>query len=391
MSFMEKEEIIAIAGKIADGTASVDEISKYLSVYDKLQAEYRDWDMLDPIEKELQKDAVWKDIHATIYAKKRIRTIRLWQKIAVAALLVLSVSASLVLFLAKEQPRINGVLASNDIYPGSNKALLTLADGKVIALDKAKNGVVVSGDLLTYNDGTQVEFNTSINKDKAGRSFKKQMLMASTPRGGIYNITLSDGTRIWLNAGSTLKFPSNFDTETKRLVELSGEAYFEVAKVTVKEKGTKIPFIVSSRGQEVEVLGTHFNVNAYKDEPATKTTLLEGSVRVLNLSSNVAERLIPGQQSVLSSNSIKIKNADIDMETAWKNGEFLFKGENLQEVMRSIARWYDVEVIYESLPKDVHFGGMVSRSKNLSAVLNMLESTGEVKFKVEGRRVTVIK
>lgn len=271
------------------------------------------------------------------------------------------------------------ILSKTDIAPGSNKAILTLANGKRIALSNAKTGIVINLGSLKYNDGSLVE-KTSVEGT--------ELLTASTPRGGTYKVTLADGTRVWLNADSKISFPAVF-TGDQRKISLSGEAYFEVFK------DKKHPFVVESKGQKVEVLGTHFNVNAYDEETMIKTTLLEGSVRVTNLDVNRKSDMVilqPNQQSVLAdNNSIVVKQINVDEAVAWKNGYFRFRDENIAVIMRQLARWYDVAVVYEGEVPKALLNGKITSNRNISQVLKMLEKTKEVQFKIEGRRVVVTK
>ncbi|MDO7744629.1 MAG: FecR family protein, partial [Pedobacter sp.] len=223
-----------------------------------------------------------------------------------------------------------------------------------------------------------------------------------TPRGGEYKVNLPDGTTVWMNAASSLKFPVQFNGR-QRKVNLKGEAYFEVAKVTTKEliKGkqvtTRLPFIVETEKQDVQVLGTHFNVNAYAEEAITKTTLLEGAVSVSLVSTpkNLNPEtyyLQPGQQANLNGNSIKVMAADIEEAMAWKNGLFMFNGQDLEGIMKQVERWYDVDVVFsDNSLKTQTFKGTISRFKKISQLLEVLESTGSVHFTMEGRRITAMK
>jgi len=268
--------------------------------------------------------------------------------------------------------------SNQDIAAGGNKAILTLADGSTIVLDNAKKGIV------STQGGTKVlKLNNGV-LSYDGNSKTKTLLFntISTPRGGQYQLILADGTKVWLNAASSLKFPTAFAGK-ERKVELLGEAYFEVAK------NASMPFKVEVDGMEVEVLGTHFNINSYDDEASTRTTLLEGSIQINK--NNRSSLLRPGQQARLNGDGeIKIiEHADVEEAIAWKEGKFQFDRADIHQVMRQISRWYDVEVQFKGIiPK--HFGGTISRSVNLSKVLNMLELTGEVKFTVEDHKVLVI-
>jgi ferric-dicitrate binding protein FerR (iron transport regulator) len=261
--------------------------------------------------------------------------------------------------------------------PGSNKAILTLGNGDRISLTDAADGELARQGDTRISKTKDGQLLYEPENGAAGGMVKRNTI--STPRGGQYRIDLPDGTRVWLNAASSLAFPASFAGLDERSVELTGEAYFEVAKDAGK------PFKVISNAHTVEVLGTHFNINAYNDEPDIKTTLLEGAVRVNG------SMLRPGQQSVLANGRLSIRNAETDMETAWKNGEFIFNGQDFKTVMRTISRWYDVDVVYEYDPKPFRIGGEVSRSRSITEVLKMLEVTGGVKFKLEGRTIKVIR
>ncbi|SMD01542.1 FecR family protein [Pedobacter africanus] len=273
---------------------------------------------------------------------------------------------------------------ANDIQPGKHTATLTLADGRTLALSDAKSGLVIDVSNLKYNDGTDVE-----SAVKEGASFAKETMTISTPLGGTYQVALPDGTKIWLNAGSSLKFSAAWKGQPERKVWLSGEGYFEVAK-TARHSS----FIVVTAKQQVEVLGTHFNISSYADEHHTATTLLEGSVRVSSALPGVPDDVVlkPNQQSVLTNNNrITVKTVDTEQAVAWKNGLFIFNDEPLHQIMKQIARWYNVKVVYEGVDENKKFGGSISRAGQLSKVLRQLEKTGGVQFEVQERRVIVMK
>lgn len=273
----------------------------------------------------------------------------------------------------------------HDIDPGGNKAVLTLANGKTINLSEAANGQLAEEGGISITKTAEGQLVYAYHEQ--GHATRKNNLLnsISTPRGGQYRLELPDGTRVWINAVSSLKFPLAFSGLKERRVELSGEAYFEVAKL-------KVPFIVVSDKQQVEVLGTHFNINAYKDEAHTKTTLLEGMVKVSSLDDKHEVTLKPGQESILNPGELTIQQADMERNTDWKNGIFIFKNESLEEIMRKVARWYDVEISYAlRAPKQETFSGTVSRYDKVQKVLRRLELTGEVNFKIEGRKITVSK
>ena len=267
------------------------------------------------------------------------------------------------------------------IMPGNYKAMLTLANGKQVILTNNRTGLItVQGKarIMKLNNG-------QIIYDPAGIADSKEIYNTmSTPRGGNFNLTLSDGTRVCLNAASSITYPVNFSGQTRE-VSISGEAYFEVAKNPLK------PFIVKARGSETRVLGTHFNIMAYPDEEEVKTTLFEGSVKFSKNNSSVL--LKPGQQANLpnSSDHISVSDANVEETLAWKNGYFLFQDEDIHSIMRKVSRWYDVDVSYDNNIKKLTFGGSLSRYKDINDLLKMLQSTGAVHFKINERRITVMK
>lgn len=278
--------------------------------------------------------------------------------------------------VAKTEMRYNG--HKNDVLPGGDKAILTLGDGSTIVLDNAQNGT------LTQQGATKViKLDGKLAYDPAGAGSTEVVYNTiSTPRGGQYQIELPDGSQVWLNAASSLRFPTAFAGKERR-VEISGEAYFEVTK------NKSMPFIVTVDGSEVQVLGTHFNIMAYKEEKAVKTTLLEGSVRFV--SGNNASVLKPGQQSQLTKEGqVKVMSGvDVDEVMAWKNGMFYFKDADIETVMRQLSRWYDVDIEYQGEIKPKKFGGEIQRDLNLSDVLEGLKETG-IHFRIEGKKLIVL-
>jgi transmembrane sensor len=299
---------------------------------------------------------------------------KLWPRIAAAVAIAMVLFGAGLFYFSNQQ---NAVRLGNDIAGGKNGATLTLADGKKIRLTDAADGELAQEagiSILKTADG-QLVYQI---KESSAQTDKVNML--STAKGETYQVILPDGSKVWLNAATTLKFPVSFTEVKERKVELKGEAYFEVAKDRLH------PFIVASKGQQVEVLGTHFNISCYEDEDATKTTLLEGSVRTNDT------LLKPGQQSILRGTELKVVPVDIELAMDWKNGDFIFKGEDFRTTMRKIARWYDVDIVYDAdLKENIELGGWVSRESKLSEVLRRIELAGNVHFKVEGRRVLVTK
>lgn len=271
-----------------------------------------------------------------------------------------------------------------DIFPGGDKATLLLADGSMIRLDHAGEGTLKEGDgiRISQQDGEVIYEFTGKQPANAGQ--QEAWNTISTPRGGQYQLKLPDGSKVWLNAGSDLRFPAAF-TGSARVVELKGEAYFEVARYK------KQPFRVSVNGLTVEVLGTHFNVKAYEDEQVVQTTLVEGKVKVKTRSGE--ELLLPGKQASMdrSTGELLVKAVNTENVMAWKNGLFRFSNESIDEVMKKIARWYNIEVTYQDVRPEAKFNGMISRDVPLSQVLEMLEMTGGARFRMHGRSVTVRK
>lgn len=267
-----------------------------------------------------------------------------------------------------------------DVAPGRDGAILTLADGQKIVLDSLGNGTIAN------QNGTNVVLNNGqlmYAANGTGTNGNVQLNSMQTPKGRQFNVTLPDGTRVWLNAASSITFPTAFSGNDRR-VKVTGEVYLEVAKN--KEK----PFFVNINDKaDVQVLGTSFNVNSYTDEPQINTTLLEGSVLVNSDVSENGTVLKPGQQAQIGKAGINIKQADIDKVMAWRYGAFNFEGASLQEVMRQLTRWYDIEVVYETGIPDIHFVGEMSRDMNLAGVLKALEATN-VHFRLENNKRLIV-
>ncbi len=255
------------------------------------------------------------------------------------------------------------------VNPGGNSATLRLANGTLLELDKQASGIVM-GESITYENGKSIAA-AALDKQAMAADPSKLILELATPLGGIYQITLPDGTKVWLNAGSSLKYPMSF-AKNERRVRLEGEAFFEVTKDSAR------PFKVLSKGQEIEVLGTAFNVNAYPDNTAIKTTLVKGKVKLSNNNRySEAIYLLPGQQSTNTNNGkIQLANVDTAPFTAWKEGLFYFDETPLSDALQQIGRWYNVEVKYKGEVPQTHFYGRIKRSKPLRDVLDVLEEGG---------------
>jgi len=330
----------------------------------------------------LNKEQFADRLYQQISAKAGITPVRRinYYRYAAAASVLLFLTAGLYTFYYnKENTEFLTEKRPAAITPGTDKAILTLANGKKIDLESASKGVIATGDQHLVNktgDGTIAYDQSAANADNP------QYNTLTTPRGGKFSIRLADGTLAILDAASSIRYPSSFGSG-KRTVEISGQVYFEVVH------NAKKPFIVKTGQQTIEDLGTHFNINAYPGA-AIKTTLEEGLVSITNSKKTVF--LQPGQAafSEVKTNEITVSQADIEETLAWKNGYFRFNDEHIENIMEQLARWYDIEVTYNGkLPAD-GFNGTISRTKNLSQVLKMLERTGIIHFKTEGRRITVL-
>ena len=327
-----------------------------------------------------------------------IKPRRKWKIPAIAAVVLVLLSAGIYVMLSpgpsgremvKTAPQDARI--EKDIAPGGNRAVLILADGSTVVLDSIANGVIsrqgnskvqkLENGLVAY----------TIDDKQVTESGEALYNTISTPRGGQYKVTLSDGTKVWLNAKSSIRFPVVF-AGPERNIEITGEAYFEVAPLMLKG-GQKMPFKVKANSSEIVVLGTHFNVNAYQDEPSIKTTLLEGRIKISVPGSGdnqQATYLRPGQQAEIYKEG-KIDVADhVDTEAAvaWMNGFFKFKSADLKTVLRQISRWYNVDVEYHG-NVNLHFTGQLTKNENVSKVFEKLALTGEVRFKIDGRKIIV--
>lgn len=305
----------------------------------------------------------------------------LWMRMAAAAIIILLFSSVAYLWYTRkpeseltkmEKPQqIHG-----DVLPGGNKAMLTLSNGTTIVLDSEKNGRIADQGnvtILKVNDG-QLAYNV-----ETGDSIEIIFNTITIPKGGQYKVVLGDGTRVWLNASSSLYYPAQFAGDIRK-VKLTGEAYFEV------EHNADRPFIVEVEGVEVKDLGTSFNINAYPDEHGIVTTLITGLANVKNAGNEV--QLHPGKKATVSDNSITIGDADTEQAIAWKEGAFDFRGQDIAAIMRQVSRWYDVEVSFSNSNSKDTYSGMISRDRNLSEVLKVLEGGG-LHFFIQGRKVIV--
>lgn len=376
---LSKNEFIALYEKSLRGECSPRELELLQSYKDDFEWVDGQWDDVP------QQESVYARLQDSISREEKVRRLFPWKKLAAAAAVLLAAGAAFFLLQPHQQ---NAPLADKSvpvdtvqkqIVPGSNKAVLILGDGSEIALGDASSGQIArqGGALVRKTANGQIVYSGD------GEVPSEAVFHTiAIPRGGQYDLTLPDGTRIWLNAASRLRFPAVFDGP-ERIVELDGEAYFEVAR------NERQPFRVKARGLDVDVLGTHFNVMAYADEPAVQTTLLEGKVRLSG--GGTAVVLKPGQQGRFTEGQrIQVRSADLEQAMAWKNGMFVFNDEPLPSIMRKISRWYDVDVRFRDPGTTISFAGSISRFKNVQDVLHMLSLTGTVQFRVEGNTIQVM-
>lgn len=329
-----------------------------------------------------------------------IRRRKPWQWVAAAATIGVLATGAYLFFNKGTKTADSEVVTTykgEDIKPGTNKATLTLSDGRTITLDEAKDGTLAKeggsainkkGDALVYDPEAK-------GANNAGSKAPVSYNTVTTPRGGYYALTLPDKSKVWLNAEASIRFPTAF-TGKERRVEITGEAYFEVAKRADQ------PFIVSINDVQVKVLGTHFNIRGYTDEAAIKTTLVEGSVEVTDIKADKKVILKPAQQAAVSSQSnkspqnlsrpvgIQVQTADVESVIAWKNGYFDFKAAPLSDILKEISRWYeDIEAMEVKMPANEAFTATIPRNVPLSTMLTILEETDRVHFEMKGKTIIV--
>ncbi len=358
--------------RYADDIASEEELLAFFGLLNETDA---DDFLLENMDQEIQR------INTEVLREQK--TPVHWLRYAIAASILIAVGLGLHFFSGIFSTReAEAVVYQTDIAPGIHTATLTLANGHKIDLATAANGKLAEEKDAIVNKTADGQIVYAIKG--AGASALPEYNIMSTTRGQEYQLTLPDGTKVWLNTASSLKYPSSFAAASSRKVELKGEAYFEVAKDKAH------PFLVTTGKQEVEVLGTHFNINAYDDDPNIRTTLLEGSVRVTE--GTQLKVLRPGQQSVSNGNDLRVNEVDTEGVVAWKNGYFDFNEENLENIMNKIARWYDVTVVYKDPElKTQIFTGNISKFSTVSKVLKKIALSNIVHFNIEGRTITVIK
>ncbi len=376
---MKTEEIEVLIQKYISA-ASAQEKAIVEEWYENLQGSDAD---LNPAQLQLIKS----ELKSKIIADTQPPTVLLWRKIMwAAAALVVGLLGTLFYVNNEEVKKPSLVVNSysNDIRPAANKAVLTLANGEQIILNNDVTGTLAhqSEIKISKTDAGQLSYakeQTTVHTAPATELINT----LTTPRGGKYVVTLSDGTKVWMNAASSLRYPAAFLGEERR-VELVGEAYFEVAK------NTKMPFKVVSGLQTIEVLGTHFNINAYKEDPTLQSTLIEGSISIR--SGKSAALLKPGQQAnITAKNPFAIKvisGVNVDEVTAWKDGYFQFESADIETILGQFSRWYDMDISYQSEIPTGHYHGKVSRNLGIKQALKILNLSG-INFKIEGKKIIV--
>lgn len=399
-----------LASKWLDGSiteAEKKEFSVWYNAQVDEQVELPSWFATD--EEELRIRIITRIRETSFHHRSEPMKRQRWLVAAVASLF-LAISLGLYLNHNDQDKSVENLSIQKEVQPGGNRATLTLANGRVIDLSSEQSGIIIGED-LRYEDGTLVS-DQAISAIDGGSAFMR----IATPKGGQYQITLPDGSKVWLNSASSLTYPINFDGHTRE-VQLEGEAYFDVHRVSINPgvrpmssssgiEDTHIPFKVITRDQVVEVLGTQFNINAYSDEDGVKTTLVDGSVSVWsNVTKNsidayIAEEgrkkgammLKPGEQAVTTLVGVSVRKVDTEQFTAWKDGYFYFNGATIQDVIRQFRRWYDVDIQYASSnPKDADvFIGKIPKTVSLATAIYVLKGTGvQVDFREEQRLVII--
>jgi ferric-dicitrate binding protein FerR (iron transport regulator) len=367
-----------LEAKWLNGSISAEEAAEYARWYNEEQDAMIEVPLFIAASTENHRNKILHAIDA-----KRVKTIpvkkRVYRYAAAAIIIMVLLSAGIYMShssgdAALPAPLVRNPAFKNDVLPGSNKAVLVLSNGKTIVLDSARQGM-----LAEQGSATISNVSGGLTYASAGSGNALLFNTLKTGRGEQYPVTLSDGSRVWLNAASSLRYPVAFGGN-ERKVELSGEAYFEVTKDVAR------PFRVVANNTLTEVLGTHFNINAYPDERYTKTTLLEGAVKLNN-----TMLLKPGQESVTEKNgtSTLITDADLEQAVAWKNGLFQFKSSDIGTVLRQIEKWYDIKIEFEGNKTTDKFTGKIDRRHTLTELLTILEYS-KVHFKLEGKKLTVL-
>lgn len=324
----------------------------------------------------------WHNIVQNIRTDDQPKRLPIWRRVAAAAAVILAITATTLVISRINHSKDNNLSMARDIAPGTSGATLRLSNGRTIILDGKARGSIAeeAGVKISRTAGGQLIYQVQPSQSNKAISGTNTL---STDRAQTFQVILPDGTAVWLNAASSLTFPSSFAGLKSRSVKLSGEGYFEV------RKDPRHPFTVESKTQKVEVLGTHFNLSSYADDEQISTTLIEGSVRLVSLQSNKSIILKPGEQSQSAAGQMIVSKVNTDEALAWKEGKFRFVDQPVTDIMKQIARWYNVEVVYKSNLSHLRLNASISRNRPLSQILEMMEKTNEIKFNVERRQIIV--
>lgn len=378
MSGKNQKEFQKLVQKYLDGTASPEEQDALDHYYLLFRDEPANSSLLSDEQLSLLEQRLERRLFARI--QQPVKVSRIWPRIAAVAAAVAFIIMGVYFFNYSGGNKT--IQYAHDIVPGKVGATLTLASGKKIRLGDAANGEIANeaGISVTKTADGQIAYEI-----KESSSDENKINTLTTARGETYILTLPDKSKVWMNAASSLTYSASLKERGLRRVKLEGEAYFQITKDKAR------PFIVESKGQEVEVLGTHFNISAYGDEPVIKTTLIEGSVKVT--ANHHSKTLKPNQQALLTgTDAIQVSDVEAEYDVAWKNGFFLFNSERLESIMNKLARWYNVQIEYsDPALKSKTFIGTISRFEKVSKVLNMLERTEVASFKIEGNKIIIDK
>lgn len=375
---VQKNRILFLLDRFEQGIATPSEMEELDAWYDSFEDETAP--ELTYAQKQISKQRLFNQLDQLTPEQPKKRRLDLVRYASAAAAVVLLITG-ITLFKPSSKPEIkeNQLALTPDVAPGGDKAILTLSDGRKIVLEDKPDGQVAAEGNMTIikmNSGMLAYRSADKNANTAS-----QLNTISTPIGGQFQVILSDGTKVWLNAASSITFPSQFSGKTRE-VSTTGETYFEVA--TLKNGKEKVPFSVSTGEQKIEVLGTQFNVNAYGDQQQYQTTLVEGSIRISK--NNANKLLLPGQQAIIQpeKGAINISSANIEKAIAWKNGLFKFDNTDIISLMKQLERWYPIEVVYEGKIPSERFFGKIERNYTLSEVLKVLQ-LGQVHFKIDDK------
>ena len=391
---MEKSLLEELLEKYLTGAADDNETKQLIEWYNA----FNDENVIVPVQGENEEQDIYKRLWARMEATLRNDSLKKeatsshrrfsisYKRITAAAAIVIFLGGGCWWWYYKKSPSSKNVqtLVQNKILPGRNGAILTLADGTQVALDSSGNGqigiqgnstIVKRGSIVTYTAANAIATNAV------------QYNIMTTPKGRVFRIVLPDGTSAWLNAASSIKYPTAFN-DSARIVSVTGEVYFEVAHVSDKS-GKRIPFIVRADRMSVKVLGTHFDVNTYADEQNDEATLFEGSVEVYGNDEHNAVKIVPGQKAQIAdiNGKPKVSRADLDKTMAWRNDMFQFDDDRLESILKQVARWYDVDVTCAQDKRTLRFNGVISRRANVEDILHLLSATGVVNFSTNGREI----